>query len=292
MCSTLSSVLGGMLVGLSLLFPGLVWAQANLENPAPNSFQSGISVVSGWKCTGGILTFTIDNGPPAQLAYGTSRLDTQGVCGGTNNGFGYLMNWNLVGNGQHTIRVYDNGQQFAQATFLVATLGMEFVQGATGEALTLFPNSNTTTFLEWQESLQNFMIGAAVPNSIFPNVSGFYQITGSETHAGCTNPNNNGTFAYQASLPLGIQVGPAFWGTAVVSRTGGFSTSAVIGFTSVSGQLQAKIVSDSYSNGFYIGSGMSSFAGSLSGNLLQGSYAGGFVVGETCSVSGSISGVR
>src|SRR5713226_4349061 len=121
--------LSSMLVGLSLLCPGFAWAQANLENPANGSFQSSIGLVSGWKCTAGNLTFTIDNGPPAQLVYGSSRLDTQSVCGHSNTGFAYLINWNLAGDGQHTIQVFDNGVQFASATFTVKTLGHEFLSG-------------------------------------------------------------------------------------------------------------------------------------------------------------------
>jgi hypothetical protein len=62
----------------SLFVPAVVFAQASLETPAPDSFQSGIGYVRGWKCTAGTLTFTLDNGPPAQLSYGSSRADTQG----------------------------------------------------------------------------------------------------------------------------------------------------------------------------------------------------------------------
>src|SRR5713101_475643 len=88
-----------------LLSPSLLHAQASLENPAPGSSQSGIGIVSGWKCTAGNLTFTIDDGPPARLVYGISRADTQGACGHSNTGFIAQENWNLAGNGQHTIRV-------------------------------------------------------------------------------------------------------------------------------------------------------------------------------------------
>src|SRR5713226_1748458 len=214
--------LSHMLVGFSLLFPSLVWAQASLENPAPNSFQSGIGIVSGWKCTAGNLTFTIDNGPAAQLVYGTSRLDTQSVCGHSNTGFAFLINWNLVGTGQHTIRVYDNGQQFAQAPFLVATLGTEFLRGVAREEVVLaFPQSNATTYLKWQESSQNFVIEAAVLNTIFPDIRGFYNISGSETHVGCTDPTKNGTNSYQAQLPLILQTGPDFRGTAPLHAPSG-----------------------------------------------------------------------
>ena len=49
-----------------------------------------------------------------------------------NNGFGLLFNWNLLGTGQHTIRVLADGGggEFARATFTVTTLGEEFLRGA------------------------------------------------------------------------------------------------------------------------------------------------------------------
>jgi len=153
---------GGLLLFLLwALTPSLGWAQGALENPPDGSHQSGIGIVSGWKCTAGNLTFTIDGGPPAQLAYGISRADTQGTCGHSNTGFIAEENWNLAGNGQHTIRVYDNGQQFAQATFTVTTLGTEFLTGAEGTCtVPNFPQAGTEVTLQWQESTQNFVITA------------------------------------------------------------------------------------------------------------------------------------
>src|SRR5712691_2241634 len=75
---------------LCLISPQSLWAQANLENPAPGSVQSGISIVSSGKRTAGTITITIDTGPPAQILYGSSHADTQGVCGYANNGLGLL----------------------------------------------------------------------------------------------------------------------------------------------------------------------------------------------------------
>lgn len=66
---------------LSITIPQLLQAQSNLENPAPGSYKSGISLVSGWKCTAGTITVTFDNGPPIQVPYGSTREDTQGVWG-------------------------------------------------------------------------------------------------------------------------------------------------------------------------------------------------------------------
>ncbi len=162
---TCSVVLLRLALALAVLvlgsaIPQFLWADVGvLENPPPNSFQSGIGIVSGWKCTAGNLTFTIDNGPSAQLVYGTSRLDTRSVCGHSNTGFAYLINWNLAGNGQHTIRVYDNGVQFVQATFTATTLGTEFLHSASGRyILPNFPLPGVDVSIRWQESAQNFVL--------------------------------------------------------------------------------------------------------------------------------------
>src|SRR5262249_8705690 len=119
---------------------------------------SSIGFVSGWKCTAGSLTYTIDNGPPAQLAYGISRDDTKGVCGHSDTGFIAEQNWNLVGNGQHTIRVFDNGQEFAEATFTVQTLGHEFLSGLSGQGTIVNFDNQINVAVQWQESCQCFVI--------------------------------------------------------------------------------------------------------------------------------------
>jgi hypothetical protein len=143
------------IAGVNIIYPSLTPSPGVLENPPQGGFVSGISVISGWKCTAGTLTFTIDNGPPGTLVYGSSRTDTS--CGNPNNGFVALWNWNLVGTGQHTIRVFDDGVQFAQATFTVATLGQEFLSGVSGTCeLPNFAGHEVT--LQWQEKLQNFAI--------------------------------------------------------------------------------------------------------------------------------------
>lgn len=113
--------------------------------------------------------FSIDNGPPAQLAYGTGRLDTQGVCGHANTGFGALFNWDLVGDGQHTIQVFDNGVQFASATFTVKTLGHEFLPGLSGQGTVVNFDNQINVTVQWQESCQCFVIvDATAPIRVGP----------------------------------------------------------------------------------------------------------------------------
>ena len=81
----------------------ITFVQGYLENPGPESFQSGIGVISGWVCEAEEIVIEL-NGAPQAVAYGTERLDTARVCGDTDNGFGLLFNWNLLGDGEHTVR--------------------------------------------------------------------------------------------------------------------------------------------------------------------------------------------
>ncbi|MCS6924823.1 MAG: hypothetical protein NZ578_02860 [Candidatus Binatia bacterium] len=153
----------GVSVAALLLLVGVAHA-AVLENPAPGSIQSGIGVVSGWKCQATRIEVIFDNGAPIQVGYGTSRGDTRQGCGDDNNGFGLLWNWNLLGPGRHTVRVLDNGVEFARATFTVVSTGEEFLTGLSGEAVAPgFPDASVDTTLVWQESLQNFVITGSQP---------------------------------------------------------------------------------------------------------------------------------
>ena len=129
-----------------------------LENPGPDSFQSGIGVISGWVCAAEAVTIGI-NGVPQPAAYGTARSDTAEVCGDTDNGFGLLFNWNLLGDGAHEVVAVVDGTELGRATVRVTTLGEEFVREAVGEcAVEDFPVPGETVTLEWQQNQQNFVI--------------------------------------------------------------------------------------------------------------------------------------
>lgn len=141
------------------LLPGVLWAQAVLENPRQGSVQSGVGLVSGWKCAAGRIEIAFDDDPPVPAAYGTVREDTLPVCNDTNNGFGLLFNWNRLEDGSHTVRALADGVEFARSTITVVTLGEEFLTDAR-EDFTLkdFPVSGKNIRLQWEQSLQNFVI--------------------------------------------------------------------------------------------------------------------------------------
>ena len=130
-----------------------------LENPGPASFQSGIGLLSGWVCAAAVVELEINGGARIAAAYGTARADTAAVCGDADNGFGLLFNWNLLGDGPHTVRALADGEEFGRATFTVTTLGVEFLQGMQGEtAVVDFPSPGEAVRLIWQQANQNFVL--------------------------------------------------------------------------------------------------------------------------------------
>ena len=129
-----------------------------LENPGADSFQSGIGVISGWTCEAEAVEIEL-NGMPLEAAYGTERLDTAEVCGDTDNGFGLLFNWNLLGDGEHEVVALVDGVELSRTMVTVTTLGEEFVRGVADECVMEdFPLLGETATLEWQQRQQNFVI--------------------------------------------------------------------------------------------------------------------------------------
>ena len=171
--------------------------QGSLENPGPGSAQSGIGLLSGWVCEADQVTLVLNPGTPAaqtlEAAYGTDRGDTTPVCGDRNNGFGLLFNWNLLGDGTHTIVAQADGEEFGRTTVTVTTLGEEFVREAAGEcAVADFPETGDTTRLVWQAAQQNFVIAAG------SRPTG----TGQAGTAGVGRLENPGVNSYQSGIGL------------------------------------------------------------------------------------------
>ena len=142
----------------------------SLENPGPSSFQSGIGLISGWVCEAEAVEIEMETAGGAvhrfEAAYGTERADTAvqrkdgtPLCGDTDNGFGLLFNWNLLGAGEHTVVAVVDGVELDRATVTVTTLGAEFLEGAAGECVVEdFPLLGETVTSEWQQTSQNFVI--------------------------------------------------------------------------------------------------------------------------------------
>ncbi len=152
-----------------------------LENPGPHSFQSGIGVISGWVCEAEeiVIELTSEAGEVGRFAagYGTERRDTQGACGDTDNGFGLLFNWNLLGDGTHSVVALVDGMEWSRTTVTVTTLGEEFVRGAEGECLAPdFPLAGETALLTWQQNSQNFVIAEGTAPAGTTNRAGLIDI--------------------------------------------------------------------------------------------------------------------
>ena len=156
------------------------------ENPGPDSFQSGVGVISGWVCEADAVWIQMGDFEPQPAAYGTERLDTLEVCGDTDNGFGLLVNWNLLGDGTHAVVAFVDGEEWTRATVQVTTLGEEFLRDAEGSCEVMdFPSPGERVTVVWQESLQNFVIAAgaapAGPNRAGSIDTGFLENPGPDS---------------------------------------------------------------------------------------------------------------
>ena len=134
---------------------------ATLEVPQNGGDASGIGYFSGWKCPpNDNISIVVDGGAPIPVPSGVRRGDTATACGNDGrNGFISQVNFNLLGEGQHTAVARQNGVAFAQSTFHVTTFGQNFMTGASGVyVLPNFPQAGQATTVEWSQGAQNFII--------------------------------------------------------------------------------------------------------------------------------------
>ena len=130
-----------------------------LENPSPGARMSGVSLVSGWVCEAEKLEVSFNGGPRVFVPSGSERADTRDMCGDADNGFGLLINYNILGDGSHTVTLYADGVLVDQSQFTVKTLGTEFLRGReVRDVVENFPRLGESAVIHWDESLQNFVI--------------------------------------------------------------------------------------------------------------------------------------
>lgn len=150
-------------------------AQVTFENPAEGSTVSGISMLSGWACDAETVQIQLANGAVIDAAYGTERADTEGPCGDTDNGFGVLFNFALLGTGEQTVTLLIDGESVASREFnTIQTSQGEFLTFTdedletvnTSTTLNNFPKAGHSVELSWNQALQNFVIlSEAIPVS-------------------------------------------------------------------------------------------------------------------------------
>lgn len=158
------------LVLLTVLFcttPAMAQQLGFLENPADFSNESGIGVVSGFHCNAQVIEVKFDEYDPIVAASGTGRQDTESYCNGNvDTGYALLWNWNILGPGQHTVRMLADGIEFDSATITVHTFGAEFVQGITAQTDITLLSQEKEVYIRWQEPKQNFGIIGIEPSDL------------------------------------------------------------------------------------------------------------------------------
>jgi hypothetical protein len=181
------------LTTLALLAAPSLLAQGFLENPADMGRESGVGLVSGWHCDAGLLEVQFDDYPPIEASYGTSREDTVEVCGDADNGFALLWNWNILGDGQHTVRVFADGIEFDHATYQVNTLGPGFITGLVLQTELISLETGKELQLSWQDSKQNFVISRVEESDITMEL--LLEVLGGSWVGNWNAPSGSGTLS-------------------------------------------------------------------------------------------------
>ena len=135
--------------------------EAVLGNPTHGLNYSGIGVVSGWKCHAGTLTYSVDGAQPIPLVYRMEREDVRETCGRSDVGFVAIQNWANFGAGEHTIVVYDDGEEFARSTFTVGHPELEppFIEGASARVpVAGLPYAGQSENFEWNQNTQHLEV--------------------------------------------------------------------------------------------------------------------------------------
>lgn len=186
-----------------LLTPALGFGQGALENPAPNSTESGIGVISGWHCSASKVEAVIDGRSVGSGFVGSPRGDTAGVCGKTATGFAILFNYNLLTRGTHTITLLADGTEFASTAFnSVQSGGAEFLSGVNRQAtVNDFPSAGSTATLTWNQAKQGFVVTNIQGGAASGNRVGLEKLYGDVTLTYKFNSSTTTNFSISRVIP-------------------------------------------------------------------------------------------
>lgn len=148
-------------IACCLLFtPLMAMATGYLENPQPNSIQSGISIISGWHCTADEVEVLVDGVSIGGTGVGSIRDDTVSVCGHNKGGYALLYNYNIPAPGEHEVSVYAGGTLLERRKFkTVRSGGAPFLSGKSASAtIANFPENGRSTTVEWNQAKQSFIV--------------------------------------------------------------------------------------------------------------------------------------
>lgn len=129
-----------------------------LEFPSNGGFAAGVGAFTGWLCDAVSVLIRIDGGEPMEAAYGTSRNDTESVCGDTDNGLSLLHNFSRDGDGVHTAELIADGSVVSTNTYTVSTFGIPFLEDAESKTYVLEDFEGRDVSVRWLEEKQGFEI--------------------------------------------------------------------------------------------------------------------------------------
>ncbi|GAA6153096.1 hypothetical protein [Pseudoteredinibacter isoporae] len=160
-----------MLSGVSMLLGSIAVAEGNLENPAKDAVESGISAISGWHCTATDIDIEIDGKSYGKAGMGTIRTDAQSRCGHENSGFSLLFNYAALTDGEHTLVARVDGEVWIERTFTTVrpASDTDFVPDSDHTEYAIdFPKPGDALELKWQSAKQSFTVTRSYRNLVNP----------------------------------------------------------------------------------------------------------------------------
>ncbi len=172
------------LMSALVISPVLSNAQGSLENPASGIIESGISIISGWHCSASKVDIYIDEKSAGYSLVSSSRGDTASICGKSDTGFSFLINYNELTPGAHNIKTYADGVKFGDVNFnATQSGGTAFLQNASKSVVVSdFPSSGRSATLQWSQSKQSFIVTSVSSPAVTPTpLTGLSKLYGTIT---------------------------------------------------------------------------------------------------------------
>lgn len=162
-----------LLVGGCIFYGAFSQAEGNLENPAKDSIESGITAISGWHCTAQEIEIEIDGISFGKAGIATSRVDTESRCGHSETGFSLLFNYGNLAEGTHTLIAKVDGEVWLEREFSSIRPGgdgVEFISDVEHVEYAIdFPKAGDVLELHWQQSKQSFSVNKSYRNLVNPS---------------------------------------------------------------------------------------------------------------------------
>ncbi len=210
------------------------------------------------------------------------------------------VNWNANGNTPENWVVTAGTSNVAGPSAYNLLLPAHAGPAATSQTLSGLPTDGRSFYINLY-ALENgaWSIVDSISITAPAWISGTFNVSGSFSYSGCSNPSLNVTRSFTGTYSSNAQDGNSYSGYLSLTTLNGFNLAAQglavnSSFSGTHSQTNASgsYTLDAYGQGALQSRNQGNFSGNLSGNSISVSGSGNDVFGETCSINYNFSGPR